>query len=617
MEHFKFIVYHLNDDFLKLRKTINTYIYIMKLFMVLFGSIVLYACSGPQKGQDSKPPNIILIITDDQGYGDLGIHGNPFIRTPVLDSLAGLSTRIDPFYVSPVCAPTRSSLMTGRYHLRTGVYDTYNGGAMMATNELTLAEVLADNGYNTAMVGKWHLGDAYPMRPMDQGFQYYLAHKGGGIGQPGDDFGNYLPRDSSYFDPYLWENGKRVKRDGYCSDIFTDQAIEFIKEQGKVSDDHPFFLYLSFNAPHTPLQLPEKYYEEYKHLNYGQGDFENGGSNVKEMQSRDMEDARKVYGMVSNIDDNLGRLWKTLSDLELEKNTLVIFLTDNGPQQRRYTSGLNGRKGSVLEGGIRVPCFFYWKDQLKGNSVLNYPSAHIDMMPTLLEFAGITYEGDMDGTSLVPILKGGTEPEERPLFFVWTRGYPQPYSNMAVRKGPFKLVGQTEYGESTDLLQLYNLEEDPYEQIDMSNEYPEIKADLLEELNLWYEEIIVSPNLIKPPRITIGSEMENPVILGRNDWKGPKAMQWGSSEAFGHWDIRIVESGKYQVKMVFEDQFDRPGQARIRLGTRQYWFTLEDTTTNEIIFPDVTFDRGDHTFEGWYQIRGTISTPMSIEILKY
>jgi len=226
--------------------------------------LLLVNCGGPQQNEVLDPPNIIVVITDDQGYGDLGFYGNPFIKTPVLDSLAGISTRIDPFYVCPVCAPTRSSLMTGRYHLRTGVYDTYNGGAMMAPEEVTIAEVLAENGYRTAMVGKWHLGDSYPMRPGDQGFQYTLAHRGGGIGQPGDDFGNYIRRDSSYFDPYLWENGERVRRKGYCSDIFTEQAISFIKGHEESKDDAPFFLYLSYNAPHTPLQLPIEYEEQYR-----------------------------------------------------------------------------------------------------------------------------------------------------------------------------------------------------------------------------------------------------------------------------------------------------------------------------------------------------------------
>ena len=332
-----------------------------RLFYVFVAILGITACESGQDQEMAQRPNIILVITDDQGYGDLGIHGNPYIRTPVLDSLALRSTRIDPFYVCPVCAPTRSSLMTGRYHLRTGVYDTYNGGAMMAAEEVTVAEVLAANGYHTAMVGKWHLGDSYPLRPMDQGFQYSLAHKGGGIGQPGDDFGNYIRPDSSYFDPYLWENGERVRRQGYCSDIFTDQAIQFMRGHQNHRKTDPFFLYLSYNAPHTPLQLPEEYWMEYKDMKYGSDDFKLSGQNVSAMNERDLDAARRVYGMVSNIDDNLGRIFHAMEELGLEENTLFVFITDNGPQQRRYTDGLNQRKGSVMEGGIRVPCMFQWK----------------------------------------------------------------------------------------------------------------------------------------------------------------------------------------------------------------------------------------------------------------
>ena len=589
----------------------------MRVIFVFLLLLTLSACDSLKDRTLLTPPNIILVITDDQGYGDLGIHGNPFIRTPVLDSLALKSTRIDPFYVSPVCAPTRASLMTGRYHLRTGVYDTYNGGAMMAPGEVTMAEVLAENGYHTAMVGKWHLGDSYPMRPMDQGFQYYLAHKGGGIGQPGDDFGNFIREDSSYFNPYLWENGKRVRRAGYCSDIFTDQAIGFISKHKSEKGADPFFLYLSYNAPHTPLQLPEQYELEYLDMEYGAGDFEVSGDRVSKMSCRDMEDARKVYGMVSNIDDNLGRLLNTLEVLEIEENTLVVFMTDNGPQQRRYTAGLNQGKSSVMEGGIRVPCMFYWKGVLQENRVISTPSAHIDMMPTLLEFAGISHIGEMDGISLYPALKGNSiSEEERSLFFVWERGYPQRYSNMAVRLGRYKLVGHTEHGEAEDLLKLFDLENDPYELNDVSREYPEVKADLLVELDRWYEKIIVSPHLLDPPRVVMGSEHENPLILGRNDWKGPMAMQWSSDEAFGYWDITIEDPGPYDVKMVFRDHLPATGEARIRAGTRQYWITNRDTTIHEITLRDVLFDPGDHSFEGWYQVRSRIYSPICIEIEK-
>jgi len=570
---------------------------------------------GYIKKQDQ--PNILLIITDDQGYGDIGYHGNPYIRTPVLDSLAGAATRIDPFYVSPVCAPTRSSLMTGRYHLRTGVYDTYNGGAMMAAGEVTLAEVLSENGYHTAMIGKWHLGDTYPLRPMDQGFEYYLAHKGGGIGQPGDDFGNFTRPDSSYFDPFLWENGTRVRRRGYCSDIFTDQAIALIREHQERRPDVPFFVYLAYNAPHTPLQLPGSYAQEYENLEFRAADFKKSGSNLPEMTGKDVQDARRVYGMVSNIDDNMGRLVSVLKELDLMEETLVVFLTDNGPQQRRYTAGLSGRKGSVLEGGIRVPCFFHWQGTLEKNRVITYPSAHIDIMPTLLELAGVPYRGNMDGTSLVPLLRGEKNSlEQRPLFFVWVRGFPQKYTNMAVRKGDFKLAGFIEHGVPADSLELFHLTDDPSEQHEAGMDYPDIKDEYTEILDSLYGEMLGSQNLVEPPRIFIGTERENPVILGRNDWKSPKAKQWASPDAYGYWDVEIHDPGPYDVKLVYRDPFPFAGAGYVRAGIRQYWLTNRDTTLHELTIQGVTFDPGKQMFEGWYESRGRILTPICIEITK-
>ncbi|HEC41867.1 MAG TPA: arylsulfatase [Bacteroides sp.] len=576
--------------------------------------LILLGCSNLTQDVNNERPNILLIITDDQGYGDIGIHGNPYIQTPVIDSLARLSVRIDPFYVSPVCAPTRSSLLTGRYHLRTGVYDTYNGGAMMSTDELTIAELLSENGYRTAMIGKWHLGDAYPMRPMDQGFQYYLAHKGGGIGQPGDDFGNFIRKDSSYFNPFLWENGIRVRREGYCSDVFTDQAIDYIKEHVQKDKGEPFFLYLSYNAPHTPLQLPGEYAEKYADMEYGPGDFTNSGKNVAEMRPRDMEDARKVYGMVSNIDDNLGRLWESLSELGIEENTLVVFMTDNGPQQRRYLAGFSGRKSSVLEGGIRVPIFFHWKGELDENRVVSYPSAHIDILPTLLEVAGAEKTDNIDGISLFPLLTGQSEKlQERPLFFVWQRGYPQKYTNMAVRKGNYKLAGLSGDGGLADSLKLFNLKEDPGELNNLSQQNPGIFKELKDDLDSWYEDVINSPNLLTAPRIVLGSEKENPVILNRNDWKGPMAKRWSSANAFGYWDVDVWDPGPYDIKLVFEAPLLN-GNAIIRAGARQYKIANNVSGLSEITISSMNLNKGEQMFEGWYESRGELITPIYIEV---
>ena len=220
---------------------------LLLIFLSSFYGVVSIWC------QRATPPNVVLIITDDQGYGDLGFHGNHHIKTPHLDALAKESIRLNNFYVSPVCAPTRASLMTGRYSLRTGVRDTYNGGAIMHNSEVTIAEMLKTANYRTGIFGKWHLGDSYPSRPMDNGFDESVIHLSGGMGQVGD-FTTWFQGDSSYFDPVLWHNGQQQQYEGYCSDIFTSEAIRFIDREG----DQPFFCYLAFNAPHTPLQVPQK-----------------------------------------------------------------------------------------------------------------------------------------------------------------------------------------------------------------------------------------------------------------------------------------------------------------------------------------------------------------------
>ncbi|MBT4709098.1 MAG: sulfatase-like hydrolase/transferase, partial [Flavobacteriaceae bacterium] len=228
-----------------------------KILAFIIFSCILFSCNN----KEIDRPNVILIITDDQGFGDIGYNGNTKINTPNLDNLANESIRFNNFYVSPVCAPTRSSLMTGRYSLRTGVRDTYNGGAIMSSDEITIPEVLKEANYKTGIFGKWHLGDNYPSRPSDQGFDESLIHLAGGIGQVGD-ITNYFQGNKSYFDPILWLNNKKKKYDGYCSDIFTNEAINFVDK----NKSERFFCYLSFNAPHTPLQLPIKYYEMYKDL---------------------------------------------------------------------------------------------------------------------------------------------------------------------------------------------------------------------------------------------------------------------------------------------------------------------------------------------------------------
>lgn len=528
----------------------------LKLFIFPAAVIALTNCNR------ISSPNVLLIITDDQGYGDLSYTGNPHINTSNIDRLAGESIRFNNFYVCPVSAPTRSSLMTGRYSLRTGVHDTYNGGAIMASNEITIAEVLKKKGYRTGIFGKWHLGDNFPCRPTDQGFDESLVHQGGGMGQPGD-FTTFVKGDSSYFDPVLWHNGKQQSYEGYCSDIFVGEAIDFISR----SKDEPFFCYLAFNAPHTPLQVPEKYYSMFKDIDPSAG-FENDNRPFTPMNENNKEDARKVYAMVKNIDDNIGKILQKLDELELATNTVVIFMTDNGPQQTRYNAGMRGLKSSVFRGGVRVP-FFIRYPQLNANPTdINTTAANIDIMPTLAELCDTRVPSDrkIDGKSLVPLMKGkDVEWKERTLFFYWTRKYPELYNNIALLKGRYKLAGHTDYDTDISGFELFDMEQDPFEQNNIIRDNISIATSLKEELDKYYQELVSSPNLTDPQRIIIGNENENPVCLNRNDAEGDRGI-WTQEEVFGKWRVTIKE-GTYNIRCHFLNPLQKGGQMMIETGT--------------------------------------------------
>lgn len=513
----------------------------------------------------NNPPNVILIITDDQGYGDFGFTGNPHVKTPVIDKLAEESIRLNNFYVSPVCAPTRSSLMTGRYSLRTGVRDTYNGGATMATEEITLAEMLKEVGYETGAFGKWHLGDNYPFRPGDQGFDESLIHLAGGMGQPGD-FTTFFKRDSSYFDPTLWYNGKQKSFQGYCSDIFTGEAIRFVENQHR---EKPFFLYLSFNAPHTPLQVPDAYYQKYKNIDPSSG-FEGNGMPLPKMSEKDKEDARKVYAMVSNIDDNIGKLIQKLEDMGISENTILIFMTDNGPQQFRYVAGMRGKKGDVFRGGVRVPFLIKYPKGLKPNQEVNTTLAHIDVLPTLADLcqAKVPDDREIDGLSFAGLLKGENKNEavfeQRPLFFYWTRKLPELYENVAIQKGPYKLVGNTGYDAAPKDFELFHLGNDPYELDNIVASHPGKADELKRSMDQMVDELTDSPNLMEDQRPIIGTRHENPLVLNRNDASGQRGI-WTQEEIYGYWNVEILE-GNYNIRYKFIEPLTKPG--KIMLETR-------------------------------------------------
>ena len=534
----------------------------MKIKLLSFLSILvfLYSC---KKNEVPSPPNVILIITDDQGYGDLGFHNNPNVQTPTIDAFAQQGIRLNNFHVSPVCAPTRSSIMTGRYSLRTGVRDTYNGGAIMAPSEFTLAEMLKQVNYSTGIFGKWHLGDNYPSRPSDQGFDESLIHLAGGMGQVGD-FTNYFKKETSYFDPILWHNNEQKLYEGYCSDIFTENAIDFIQK----NKEQPFFCYLSFNAPHTPLQVPDKYYQMYKDIDPTQG-INNELLPSPEMTDKNIEDARRVYAMVTNIDDNLKKLFQEVEDLGISENTIIIFMTDNGPQQLRYVAGMRGLKSSVHRGGIRVPFFMRYPSKFEGNKDVDQMASHIDLLPTLSQLCGAPMPQDrkIDGRSFLPALEGDVLPE-RNFFSYWTRKFPELYNNIALQRGKYKLVGKTDFDASIQDFELYDLEKDPFEKINLVDQNTQEAQFLKSEMDILFSELSNSHNLKNQPRITVGTPYENPVYLNRNDARGPRGV-WDQEQLNSFWKVSI-EAGTYNLKFKFIEPVKGGGEMHLELGEKVF-----------------------------------------------
>lgn len=566
-------------------------------------AILLSACVRDQVPGNShmERPNVILIMTDDQGYGDLGVTGNPYIHTPHIDNFAAQSTQFTNFYVDPVCAPTRSALLTGKFYLRTGIYDTFNGGAIMDPAEITIAEILSANGYQTGIFGKWHLGDNYPGRPSDQGFAQSLVHKAGGIGQPGD-LDNYPRPDSSYFDPVLYKNNKAVQSSGYCTDVFTDGALDFLKQ----NKENPFFMYVAYNAPHGPLQVPEKYLEKYEGLDLG-------------LNERESRAAKRVYAMVENVDENVGRILGFLEENSLLDNTVVIFMSDNGPVPARYNAGLRGTKSSVYEGGTRVPFFIHYPEVFKAGEKYPTTVGHIDVLPTLLEICGMKSDipEGIDGGSMLPVLVGEEDFfRNRPLYWQWARGYPELYDNIAIRWGDYKLIGHAESDADIGEFELYNIAEDPFETSNLVHKEEEKALTLKKQLDDWYRQTVIEEGNPKPQGAVINPEFENPLVLNRNDAKGTPE-QWTRDAVFSYWDVEFEEAGNYDITFNFHHKPEKPGKVVIKMAPLQYSKFNSDTSIQEITLRNCYFSKGRGNLEVYYrQDFNSVISPLSVTISK-
>lgn len=552
----------------------------------------------------TEKPNVILILTDDLGYGDVGFHGNTELRTPNLDHLAKESAEFTNFYVQPLCTPTRAALITGRYPERTGAIEVNYGRSIIREEETTIAEILQAAGYRTGIFGKWHLGDNFPVRPSDKGFEECLHHTAGGIGQAGDPPGN------SYFDPILRHNNVPKKYEGYCNDIFFREAMDF----AETHKNKPFFIYLATNLPHLPLQVAEKYVKPYR--KYGANEIN-----------------AKTYGMIANIDENVGFVMKSLKDLDLEENTIVIFLSDNGPRTSRqkndlypdrYNAGLRGTKSSIYEGGIRVPFLVRWPKKIKAGAQLPHIAAHIDILPTILDACGakhIEQERFIDGRSLLPLLRNPDyDWPDRILFFQHNANHePLMYSHFAVRSQRYKLVqplpnprdpvldiGEYEIGAQLENLELYDIENDPSEINDIADSNSQLVNFMVESYENWYRDVTAELNYWDPQRIYLGAPEENPTQLSRFDLQAMTRLPY--------WSARVTRAGRYRFTLTFpraaEDR-----TAYVRFGSVQVSQSISPGATS-CVFDTVILPSGDGRLEAWLK-NGLESQSVNFLVAEY
>ncbi len=556
-----------------------------QLFSALIGLVLCLMMPQSSDGRaedgvSAQPPNVILIMTDDQGFGDFGFQGNPVIQTPNLDLMYQCSMVATNFYVCPVCAPTRACLMTGRYNYRTGVVDTYQGRAMMRSNETTIAEILKDNGYATGIFGKWHLGDCYPMRPQDQGFQRSVVHRGGGIGQSSDP----LDAQGKYTNPILVNDGQLTQYKGYCTDVYYREAMKFIEK--KAASKKPFFVYLPDNCPHGPFRdVPAKWYEKYRAMDLSRSAFPKTATNPMP-EKENLDQRARIFSMISNVDENIGRLQKKLKALKIAENTIVLFLTDNGPNGQRFVKGLRGMKTSVYQGGIRTPLLLQWPAQSIAGQKIPHRLAHIDLLPTLCELCGIEPPANLnlDGLSFASSIvdssgSGNFESkrrfEKRVLYIQSHRGNtPQRYHHFAAISSPFKLVRHSGFGrqqlDTDSKFELYNLQDDPGETKNVASEFPQTVKQMKRDYDRWFDDVTkTNQQTFDETRIIVGTQQQNPVHLTRQD---ARAIPGNQNQV---WYLKTEQSAAYKIHCYFRQKDERTKRIELIVNQKSYFASFD------------------------------------------
>ncbi|TWU59773.1 Arylsulfatase [Rubripirellula tenax] len=485
----------------------------------IFSQVVVAACAICFATNDASSdvlavapdarPNVVVILTDDQGWGDLSLNGNPNLSTPNIDSLARDGAEVKNFYVCSVCSPTRAEFLTGRYHSRSGVYSTSSGGERINADEQTIGDVFKTAGYSTAAYGKWHSGMQFPYHPNARGFDDYYGFCSGHWGD--------------YFSPMLEHNGEIVTGNGFLVDDLTDHAIDFISDHTA----SPFFVYLPFNTPHAPMQVPDPYWDKFK-------DKPLVSDPAKENAKRQNDNhTRAALAMCENIDHNVGRLLKHLDATGLADNTIVVFFCDNGPNGARYNGGLRGRKGSTNEGGLRSPMLVRFPRVIQAGTKVTPIMGAIDLLPTLADLSGIgaVYPKPLDGRSMVAELSNRpTGDQDRMLFAAWN--------------GKYSLRSESHRVHADG--SLFDIDHDPREDVDLRNEQPEIAKRMGNVLNQFLDEL-------KP--LKSNHRETRPITLGHPD---AKFNQLPARDAAGHGGV--VHSNKFPNCTFMQNWVDTTGE---------------------------------------------------------
>lgn len=510
-------------------------------------ALLIFSLCLPLYGATREKPNVIVIMTDDQGYPELSAHGNPVLQTPHLDAIHRHSSRLTDFHVAPMCTPTRGQLLTGLDAARNGAINVSSGRTLLRPELATMADLLAADGYATGIFGKWHLGDNYPFRPEDRGFEETLWFPSSHINSVPDVW------DNDYFDDTYRRNGELREYAGYCTDVFFAEAMSWMKQQSE--SGKPFFTYLPTNAPHTPYWEPIEYREAMRKR------FEEveaaGGVEVNPAHKR--EDLIQFLAMIKNIDDNVGKLDAFLKKSGLFENTILIFLTDNGSTlaETYYPAGMRGKKTQLWEGGHRVPCFIRWPagGLNQGRDVSGLTQAQ-DLLPTLLKLTGSEVDRpDFDGIDLSGMLRGEDMVDpERMLVINYSRmpqgfEYPAPDSPSIMRKEMSGVLWKR--WRLLEDRELYDLNKDPMQTTNVITDHPEVAEKMRATLNDWWDGVKDIAN--EPQRTIIGHEAENPMMLTACEWLDVFIDQQQQVRRAdlknGYWELDVAEAGTYEFEL--------------------------------------------------------------------